>query len=110
MSHKTTEFTSPISGNVYNVYDVAPTILRLIVTDGSESEQSIALLNEIEQLSQSIKTDQAWLKDNLSETEKKQVTDRIAEYEAKIRGLSIRLHLLTKIKPETICKILRTFV
>ena len=105
------EITSEFSNKKYTLYDVSPTVFNLIVSNDTNSEESIELRQRLAALAELVKMNEdIAAKNNLPESELTPLKAQIEKDKAELVKVGTRLTFITKIKPSTMCEVLRTFV
>lgn len=106
------KYTSPVTNKVYEVADVAPALLRMIMRDVSETDESVKLRLELANLQIQVRNDKEALqtRSDISEKQREALTQIVKDSELQIAQIAERIMAITKVSPATVCEVLRTFV
>ena len=106
----TKEVKSPFSDKIYHIFEVSPTIYNLMNRNEKRDDSEVLQLQiKITELSEDLKKDAKLIK-SVSEQQKKEITDIMSIKTKKLEEYQYKLIALNQLEPETVARILRTFV
>jgi hypothetical protein len=106
-----TEYKSPITGKTYNITDVSPLILSMLLSNDTENAESSQVRLKLANLGITTREyNEKLAKPDTTQEQKAEITASIVSIVKESEALQFKLMSLIRVKPASMCEVLRSFV